>query len=261
MSNLTGVTVRYLGGPTAVIDIGGVRLLTDPTFDAAGDYPIGSRVLTKTADAVATAEEIGSVDAVLLSHDQHPDNLDTGGRNYVASAPLTLSTPDAQSRLGGTVRGLSPWDVAKVGELTVTAVPAQHGPDGSEPVVGQVTGFVLEGPRLPLVYFSGDNASLDVVRTIAERFGAFDIVLLNAGAARTALFDGALLTLSSEQAAQAAIALNAGQIVPLHFEDWAHFGQGRDTLSDAFDRAGLSDRLHLLARGETWTSGVSHSET
>jgi hypothetical protein len=42
-------TVRYVGGPTAVTEIGGLRLVTDPTFDPPGDHPIGSRVLTKTA--------------------------------------------------------------------------------------------------------------------------------------------------------------------------------------------------------------------
>jgi hypothetical protein len=34
-------------------------------------------------------------------------------------------------------------------------------------------------------------------------------------------------------------------VVPLHFEGWAHFTQGRDSLSAAFDDAGLADRLHL----------------
>ncbi len=37
------VTIRYLGGPTATVEIRGVRLLTDPTFDAPGDYPLANR--------------------------------------------------------------------------------------------------------------------------------------------------------------------------------------------------------------------------
>ena len=41
--------IRYLGGPTAVIEIGGLRLVTDPTFDPPGDHPVGNRVLTKTS--------------------------------------------------------------------------------------------------------------------------------------------------------------------------------------------------------------------
>ena len=44
------VPVRVLGGPTTLIGYGGLRVLTDPTFDAPGEYPLGGgRVLTKTA--------------------------------------------------------------------------------------------------------------------------------------------------------------------------------------------------------------------
>ena len=57
------LTVRYLGGPTAVLETGGLRLLVDPTFDAAGGHPVGDRVLTKTMDAVAGPDEVGPVDA------------------------------------------------------------------------------------------------------------------------------------------------------------------------------------------------------
>jgi L-ascorbate metabolism protein UlaG (beta-lactamase superfamily) len=247
------LAIRYLGGPTSVIEISNLRLLTDPTFDAAGDYPIGNRVLRKTSDAVVTPAEVGDVDAVLLSHDQHPDNLDHGGWEYVARATCCLSTPDAAHRLAGTVRGLSSWDSVDLGAVTVTAVPAQHGPDGCEAVTGQVTGFVLDGPDVPRVYISGDNASLDVVHAIVDRLGRrFDVAVLFAGAARTALFDGALLTLSSAQAAQAARILGVAHVVPLPFEGWGHFTQGRDTLQAAFAHAGLAQRLHLLDVATTW---------
>lgn len=245
--------IRYLGGPTSLIEFGGVRLLTDPTFDPPGDYPIGSRVLTKTSRAVAGVDEFDAVDAVLLSHDQHPDNLDRGGRAFVGAARLTLSTRQAAERLDGAVRGLVPWQSVDLGRVTITAVPAQHGPDGCEPVTGPVTGFVLHAPGLPRVYVSGDNASLDVVRTIADRVGDCAIAVLFAGAARTALLDGAALTLGSAGAAEAARLIGAAHIVPLHFEGWAHFTEGRDTLSTAFTAAGLGDRLHLLSPGQIWT--------
>jgi L-ascorbate metabolism protein UlaG (beta-lactamase superfamily) len=249
------LTVRYLGGPTAVLETGGLRLLVDPTFDAAGEHPVGDRVLTKTMDAVAGPDEVGPVDAVLLSHDQHPDNLDGGGRAYVAGAPLTLSTRAAADRLGGTVRALPSWEDAELarpggGVLRITGVPAQHGPDGTEHLTGPVTGFVLTGDGVPTTYVSGDNASLDVVREIAGRFAPFDVALLFAGAARTPLVDGEL-TLGSAGAAEAAAILGARQVVPLHFEGWAHFSQGRDTLATAF--AGFSGGFHLLAPGEQIT--------
>ncbi|MFL6077547.1 MAG: MBL fold metallo-hydrolase [Mycobacteriales bacterium] len=253
------LSVRYLGGPTAIMEIGGLRLLTDPTFDPPGDYPIGARKLTKTLGAVAGPAEIGTLDAVLLSHDQHPDNLDHGGRKYLlgGGAPLVLSTPAARERLGGPVRALPRWSHADLprpgggGALRITGVPALHGPEGSEPLVGEVTGFVLTGDGLPSVYVSGDNASLDRVRQIADRFGPFDVAVLFAGAARTPLID-AYLTITSAQAAEATAILGARHVVPLHFEGWAHFTQGADTLRAEFAAAGLTDRLHLLEPGQGW---------
>jgi L-ascorbate metabolism protein UlaG (beta-lactamase superfamily) len=209
-------------------------------------------VLVKTAAATVGPEDVGAVDAVLLSHDQHPDNLDRRGREFTGRAPVVLSTPAAAQRLGGPVRGLAAWEAAEVSGVSVTAVPALHGPEGSEPLVGEVTGFVLTGDGLPTVYVSGDNASLDRVRAIAERFPGVDVAVLFAGAARTALLDGAALTLGSEQAAEAAGILRAAHVVPLHFEGWAHFSEGRDTLRPAFERAGLADRLHLLPPGGWW---------
>ncbi|MWA03377.1 MBL fold metallo-hydrolase [Actinomadura sp. LD22] len=249
------LTVRYLGGPTALLEIGGVRLLADPTFDAPGEHPVGDRALTKTMGAVAAPDEIGPVDAVLLSHDQHPDNLDDGGRAYVERAPLTLSTEAAAGRLGGTVRALPNWEHVELprpggGALRITGVPAQHGPDGTEHLTGPVTGFVLTGDGLPATYVSGDNASLDVVREIAGRLGPFDVALLFAGAARTPLLDGDL-TLGSAAAAEAAGILGARDVVPLHFEGWAHFSQGRDTLAEPF--AAFSGGFHLLEPGQTVT--------
>ncbi|MGI5208424.1 MBL fold metallo-hydrolase [Spirillospora sp. CA-108201] len=256
---MSTLTIRYLGGPSAILEIAGVRLVLDPTFDPPGDYPMGSRKLTKTAEPVLGPGDVGPVDAVLLSHDQHPDNLDAGGRAYLAGVALTLTTEAAAGRLGGTARALPNWEHTELprpdgGTLRVTGVPAQHGPDGTEHLTGPVTGFVLSGEGLPTVYVSGDNASLDVVRAVAGRFGPFDVAVLFAGGARTPLVGDAYLTLTSEGAAEAAGILGAARIVPLHFEGWAHFSQGRDTLAPAFEKAGLTDRLHLLGVGESVAS-------
>ncbi|KRV48321.1 Zn-dependent hydrolase [Wenjunlia vitaminophila] len=245
------VPVRVVGGPTALIEYGGVRFLTDPTFDAPGDYPLGDgRALTKTAAPSVAPGDLGRIDAVLLSHDQHPDNLDRSGRTLLADVPLVLTTPSGAGRLGGTARALSPWDTVELdrpggGTVTVTGVPALHGPEGAEEVVGEVVGFVLTGVDLPTVYVSGDNASLDLVREIADRFAPVDTAVLFAGAVRTALLDGALLTLDSVQAAEAARILGARRIVPVHFDSWAHFTEGRSALVDAFTAAGLVDRVEF----------------
>jgi L-ascorbate metabolism protein UlaG (beta-lactamase superfamily) len=74
--------------------------------------------------------------------------------------------------------------------------------------------------------------------------------VLFAGAARTALFDGAPLTLTSANAAEAAKVLGAAKVVPLHFRGWQHFSEGPDALRKEFEAAGLTDRLVLLEPGE-----------
>ncbi|MFJ8085756.1 MBL fold metallo-hydrolase [Streptomyces sp. NPDC096205] len=245
--------VRVLGGPTALFEYGGLRFLTDPTFDSPGDYPrpVGP-MLTKTAPAAATPADLGPVDVVLLSHDEHADNLDTSGRALLADVPLTLTTPGGGERLGAQATGLADWESVELkrpggGSITVTGVPAIHGPgprEAVEPITGQVVGFVLTGDGLPTVYVSGDNASLDAVKEIAERFAPVDTAVLFAGAPRfPVLFDGEPLVLDSAQAAEAARILAARRVVPVHHDSWAHFTEGREALEAAFAAAGLTDRL------------------
>ncbi|GAA2904832.1 MBL fold metallo-hydrolase [Streptosporangium fragile] len=249
------IPVRVFGGPTALFEYGGLRFLTDPTFDAPGDYPTpGGLTLTKTAPAAASPADLGRIDVVLLSHDEHDDNLDHSGRALLADVPLTLTTPGGGRRLGDGAKGLADWESIELdrpggGTITVTGVPAIHGPGAREevePITGQVVGFVLTGEGLPTVYVSGDNASLTLVKEIAERFGPVDTAILFAGAPRfPVLFDGAPLVLDSAQAAEAAKILGARRVVPVHCDSWAHFTESREDLVDAFTAAALADRLQL----------------
>ncbi len=99
------IAVRVFGGPTALFDYGGLRFLTDPTFDAPGDYAVPRGRLTKTAPPAAAPADLGRVDVVLLSHDEHPDNLDNSGRALLADVPLALTTPGGAQRLGEKAKG------------------------------------------------------------------------------------------------------------------------------------------------------------
>ena len=88
--------LTHIGGPTLLIEVGGLRLLTDPTFDAAGaGIRQGAYELIKTEGPAMRAESVGHIDAVLLSHDHHFDNLDDAGRALLASA---RSGPDHGGR-------------------------------------------------------------------------------------------------------------------------------------------------------------------
>ncbi len=100
--------ITYIGGPTVLIEFGGVRLLTDPTFDPAGtEYKTAIYTLRKLAGPGIAPEAIGSVDGVLLSHDHHFDNLDHGGRALLPKAKTVLTTEEGAGRLGGNSVGLA----------------------------------------------------------------------------------------------------------------------------------------------------------
>src|SRR3954453_15316053 len=223
------ISITLIGGPTALIEIDGFRLLTDPTFDAPGAYQLPHVKLEKTIGPAMKPDAIGPVDAVLLSHDQHSDNLDNSGRDYLLKAPRALTTEAGAQRLGGHVEGLAPWGTAHLKDrdgnsLTITAPPARHGPAGIEPLSGDVIGFVVTSnkPGSRPVYISGDTTWFDGGAEVARRFKA-GVVLPFAGAAQTR---GPFhLTMDTNDTIETARA--DAVIVPVHTEGWAAFPPGR----------------------------------
>ncbi|WP_203974755.1 MBL fold metallo-hydrolase [Planotetraspora silvatica] len=253
--------VTVLGGPTTVIDIGGLRIIADPTFDDPGQ----KAYLTKLTGPAASETDVGPVDAALVSHDLHPDNLDERGRAFALAAPVLLTGPVSARRLGPPAVGLAPWTTHELpradggGLLEVRALPAVHGPqDGVRDEDGhvncEVTGFLLSGQDLPTVYVSGDNASMGAVAEIARRVGPVDVAVLFIGGARVPAKErGRPLTLTSERAAAAAAVLDAPIVIPAHYDGWAHFSEGHAEIDRAFDDAGLTSRLRVADHGE-WTA-------
>ena len=244
---MSDLVVTYLGGPTVLLEYAGLTILTDPTFDDPRAYEEpGSTTLVKTHGPALAVAGLPPIHLILLSHHEHPDNLDDAGLALVRSGIPTLTTPDAAAALDlPHVRGLEPWEATARRGFTVTAVPASHGPGD---VVGPVTGFVLEAPDAPTVYVSGDNSELDDVDAIAARFAPIGVAVLFAGAARVPEIDAAL-TLTSDDAVAAARILGARAVVGVHTEDWEHFSESRAELEAAFAAAGMADLLVKTPRG------------
>lgn len=250
---MSAVRITLIGGPTALIEVEGFRLLTDPTFDVPGTYKLPHVTLEKTAGPALSADQIGAVDVVLLSHDQHSDNLDNSGRAFLARAGRVLTTVAGATRLGVHAEGLAPWGSVELTKpdgrrLQVTATPARHGPAGIEPLSGDVIGFVLSFPdsaRRP-IYITGDTVWYDGVAEVARRFDA-GIVLPFAGAAQTR---GPFhLTMDVNDTIETALAFSNATIVPVHHDSWAHFKQNDNDLDMSFKALGFSDRLILLKPG------------
>ena len=155
------IDVQYIGAATAILEIGGLRFLTDPAFDCKGDYPLGTYTLRKVQNPVATASQLGRIDYVLLSHDHHLDNLDHAGQQLLTAVKTVFTTTSGAQRLNsGGLRpgetatpsgihavGLENWETVEVPTpdgrvITIMGTPCRHGPVGGDR--GPVTGFVLD---------------------------------------------------------------------------------------------------------------------
>jgi hypothetical protein len=115
-TSLNHFTITHLGTATVLLEIGSLRILTDPAFDPPGKWynfgwGTGSKKLNKP---VIPPESLGHIDCVLLSHDEHADNLDETGRSLLPSAGIVLTTASGKRRLSA-----SPSSLANVEGLTV----------------------------------------------------------------------------------------------------------------------------------------------
>ena len=251
---LDQLTFTHIGGPTLLIELAGVRFLTDPTFDPRGtDYKTNVYTLHKTADPAIAADQLGKIDYVLLSHDHHFDNLDHAGRALLKHVTSVYTTTAGAGRLGANAVGLAPWQKVEVNAagnrlIEITATPAQHGPaDGDR---GPVIGFVLSLKKeaSESIYVSGDTVWFDGVAEVARRFPVKALVLFM-GAATVKEVGPNHLTMTASEALQAAQVFSGAPIIPVHCDSWAHFTESRKDILDTFGRAGLAERLALLEPG------------
>jgi L-ascorbate metabolism protein UlaG (beta-lactamase superfamily) len=248
----TDLTLTLIGGPTALIEIGSMRLLTDPTFDPPGAYRDTPIPFDKLTGPALSREQLGRIDAVLLTHDQHIDNLDHAGRAMLSGVPATYTTPAGAVRLGGQSRGMAPFETIKItggqGEqLWLTATPARHGPVGIEPISGAVTGFLL-GVDQPgdTLYVSGDTVWYEGIAEIARQFSPRVVMLFTGSAQPRGRFH---MTMDSNDAIEAAHAFSDARIVTVHNEGWGHFKESAAELAASFASLGIAERLLPLERG------------
>lgn len=243
------VRITHIGGPTVLIEAKGWRLLTDPTFDSPGRrYSFGwgaaSRKLTEPAVAAA---DLGPIDAVLLSHDQHGDNLDRAGRALLPAADAVFTTVPGARRLGGNARGLAPWSTAQLQApdrptIEVTATPCRHGPPLSRPIAGAVIGFALrwKGQEHGALWISGDTVLYDRVREVAHRVQV-DTALLHLGSVRFPVTGPVRYSMTAQEAVELCRLLRPRTAIPVHYEGWKHFHQNREAIEQAFARAPEED--------------------
>jgi L-ascorbate metabolism protein UlaG (beta-lactamase superfamily) len=230
--------LTHIGGPTVLIEVGGWCLLTDPTFDPPGQryrfgWGTGSRKLTGPAIA---ASELGPIDAVLLSHDHHEDNLDGAGRALLASTDTVITTIAGAKRLARHARGLAPWGHTRLEAparptIEITATPCRHGPPLSHPIVGDVIGFALswDGQERGVVWISGDTVLYDGVREVADRLKV-DVAILHLGGVRFPVSGPIRYTMTAKEAVALCKLIHPHTVIPVHYEGWKHFREGRSAI-------------------------------
>jgi L-ascorbate metabolism protein UlaG (beta-lactamase superfamily) len=250
---VTAVRITHLGTATTILEIGGVRLLTDPAFDPPGTkwhFGFGMRS-TKTDATAMKVEDVGKIDALLVTHDQHGDNLDTVGRELLATAPRILTTRAAERRLVKqgikNVEALAPFTTTEIGKLRITATPCRHGPPLSEPFVGEVIGFMFESSDFEgSVYVSGDTVWFGGVEEVSKRFTDVRVALPHLGCAS---YGPLRFTMNAKEGVTFARAFPKATIIPVHYDGWTHFKETRPDFERAFEEAKLSDRVTWLERG------------
>jgi L-ascorbate metabolism protein UlaG (beta-lactamase superfamily) len=242
---VTDVRITHIGGPTALIEFDGWRLLTDPTFDSPGrsyhfGWGTGSR---KLAGPAIAASELGQIDAVLLSHDHHDDNLDPAGRALLPAAGVVVTTASGAKRLDGSAHGLEPWHTTRLEApgrptIEITATPCRHGPPLSHPLIGDVIGFALrwDGHEHGALWISGDTVLYDGVRQVADRLNV-DTALLHLGGVRFPVTGPVRYTMTAREAVELCRLIRPRVAIPIHYEGWKHFRQGREAIEREFASA------------------------
>jgi L-ascorbate metabolism protein UlaG (beta-lactamase superfamily) len=257
---LKDVAVTHVGGPTALIEVGGWRLLTDPTFDAPGRrYAFGWGTSSrKLAGPSIAASDLGPIDAVLLTHDHHGDNLDPAGRALLPSAGAVVTTDSGAKRLGGDARGLTPWQTTVLEApgrpaIEVTATPCRHGPPLSHALVGDVIGFALrwDGQEHGVLWISGDTVLYDGVRQVADRL-TVDTAILHLGGVQFPITGPLRYTMTARDAVELCGLVRPRVAIPIHYEGWKHFKQGRDAIERELATAppDVRQRFRWLPIGE-----------
>lgn len=256
---MTKVQLTHIGGPTLLLEVDGWRILTDPTFDDPGrTYRFGWGTSSrKTGRPSTTVEDLGPVDAVLLTHDHHSDNLDTAGRALVQAVDTVITTVPGAKRLGHGARGLAAWAATRLvapnrPDVDVVATPCRHGPPLSRPVAGAVVGFALrwDGQEHGAFWISGDTVLYRGVRTVADRLD-IGVAVLHLGGVRFPITGPARYTMTARDGAELAELIAARTTIPVHYEGWSHFHEGLEEIERAFaaSSAHVRDSLTILPRG------------
>jgi L-ascorbate metabolism protein UlaG (beta-lactamase superfamily) len=224
----SGLRVTWLGHSTMLLEIDGLRVITDPVFgDRLG--PVSFAGPRRFHAPPVTVAQLPPLDAILVSHD-HYDHLCKATMMELAKLRVPVITSlgvGAHLEQFGVAREqiveLDWWESHTLagGELAFTAAPAQHfsGRLGGGRNTTLWSSWQIQTARHK-VFFSGDTGLTPELAVIGERLGPFDLVMLEIGAWHPAWGD---IHLGPENALAAFDMLGRGTLLPVH---WGTFDLG-----------------------------------
>jgi L-ascorbate metabolism protein UlaG (beta-lactamase superfamily) len=262
------VFITHITTATSIVEIDGVRFITDPVFaDAPTQYDVTPMMPAGTRETILKVDEgpalklhqLPIIDAVLLSHEDHIDNLDDEGRKLLDGRRV-VTTPAGAKNLAPRpgVAAIKPWETLSFTiaghKWDITGVPCVHLPGG------EVTGFILRNDQfgtdasgLPnAIYFTGDTVLLPEHSEIRKRFHIV-VALMNLGDARFPVAgreEPLQITMGGKEAAQLFRELEADVLVPMHYESWHHFTQYGAELKEVLQAEGVAEKVCWLTPGE-----------
>ena len=239
-----GNRLTFLGHSTVLVDLDGVRVLTDPLLGS-----LAAGAIRRHVPAVLPGS-LGQVAAVFISHG-HLDHLDLASLRALPGQP-TLIVPAGLGRVvarvaRGVVHEMRAGDRLQVGALTLEAVHAEHGRRRSPFTTAEgALGVLIAGSTS--VYFAGDTDLFPAMRELA---GRVDVALLPVGGWGPTLGRGHL---DPRRAAEAAVRIGPAIATPIHWGTLYPLGLRRvarrrfEGPGEAFREAVAARALHVEVR-------------
>jgi N-acyl-phosphatidylethanolamine-hydrolysing phospholipase D len=261
-------SIQWIGGPTALLERGGLKVITDPMLGPRGPNAF---VLPKHPSTGAPNASIArylapppysldGLDAILISH-THNDHVDARAKESLPKeVPLVVAAAGADAmRAAGfrDVRGLD-WGeattiTAGATTLRVLAFPAHHAHDPDlDREVGKGNGYILEWRDAAgsfRVYWTGDAVLSDETKDFVAQFGQMDLLLPHLGGVGGD-GDRGLRTMNAEEALELVRRVDPKMVMPIHHTTFAHYREPIEALEQRAEESGESSRFRFLRLGE-----------